>query len=334
MRWTPRPCSGADSRSLLPSLAAEATTCSHPTTRRRTHARTQRGGRREGPEPAGRAGPLVKTSGKRGKRLEQERPVGSQPALLPQPPAVPRGRRWARCLRPTGVVSGPPRGRGGRVPLPQGAGWSGPGRTLRHWGKDWVTPDIWLVLCRSFLPEDHPFSRTLCSGRAALEPWGLFEKRGLELPAPFVGPGLTPLLPAQGPAHPVAPHLLSLHLSGSRAGSRPVCQRGLLGPPALWACAGPSGMPVRGGGAARGRWGPFTVSARPRKLPGRARCPRGAERGARWPVAGEVGAEMVNSSGQRAGHRVQAGGAGGPGRRLGPLPWGWLGWGWGAGALV
>lgn len=105
MRWTPRPCSGADSRSLLPSLAARTATCSHPTTRRlhsRTHAeRRPQGGpgsRREGPEPAGRAGPLVvKTSGKQGKCLEQERPVGPQPALLPRPPAVPGGRRRARA---------------------------------------------------------------------------------------------------------------------------------------------------------------------------------------------------------------------------------------------
>lgn len=53
LRLTPKPCSGADSRSLLLSLAARTTTCSHPTTHRLTHAHRKeaqlRRGCRDGP---------------------------------------------------------------------------------------------------------------------------------------------------------------------------------------------------------------------------------------------------------------------------------------------
>lgn len=83
MRPTPRPCSGADSRSLLPSLAARTTTCSHPTTRRLTHAHRKEAqlhtGCKEGPGASWEGGvtPVAKTtSGRQGRCLEQERPVG------------------------------------------------------------------------------------------------------------------------------------------------------------------------------------------------------------------------------------------------------------------
>lgn len=66
----PRPCSGAASRSLLPSLAARTTTCSHPTTHRSTHAGrkpscTQAAGRAPGaagkaPKPLGGRVPLLR----------------------------------------------------------------------------------------------------------------------------------------------------------------------------------------------------------------------------------------------------------------------------------
>uniref|UniRef100_A0A4X1VXX5 Nonsense-mediated mRNA decay factor n=1 Tax=Sus scrofa TaxID=9823 RepID=A0A4X1VXX5_PIG len=83
LRPTPRPCSGADSRSLLPSLAARTTTCSHPTTRRLTHAHRKEAqlhtGCKEGPGASWEGGvtPVAKTtSGRQGRCLEQERPVG------------------------------------------------------------------------------------------------------------------------------------------------------------------------------------------------------------------------------------------------------------------
>ena len=57
-----------------------------------------------------------------------------------------------------------------------------------------------MVLCRPFLSSrtTHPPLISLCRGWAALEPWGLLRKRGLELPAPIAGQGLDPLLLLQG----------------------------------------------------------------------------------------------------------------------------------------
>lgn len=63
MRLTLRPCSGADTRSLLLSLAAGTTTCSHLTTRRLTHTHRKKaqlcGAAGRAQEPAGRVGSLV-----------------------------------------------------------------------------------------------------------------------------------------------------------------------------------------------------------------------------------------------------------------------------------
>lgn len=82
----------------------------------RTHAGrkpscTQAAGRAREPQGGPRAGweggsPCRQDmSGKRGKCLEQERPVGPQPALLPQPPMVPRGRwqAWASAFHWSGL---------------------------------------------------------------------------------------------------------------------------------------------------------------------------------------------------------------------------------------
>ena len=122
-----------------------------------------------------------------------------------------------------------------------------------------------MVLCRPFLSSrpTHPPLISLCKSWAALEPWGLLRKRGLELPAPIAGQGLDPSC-CRG-CTPIAPLLfsVSLHLASS-AGSRPMMASGsqacmpvrALCPPAPWslrfvlwaAVLGQSGMPVRGGG--------------------------------------------------------------------------------------
>lgn len=209
MRRTPRPCSGAASRSLLPSLAARTTTCSHPTTRRLTHARRKEAqlhtGRREGPGAAGRAqsrlGGRVPLSPRR--RQESGGSVGSrrglwapsQPFCLSPLLSPGAGGRHGR-LRSIGVVCGPLRGRDStRAPLP-------------HSGRRVVGARSWILRCRGeelantrcvgdslqtlpLLEDPPPVFPSLCTG-AALEPWGLFQKRGLELPAPRAGPGLAP----------------------------------------------------------------------------------------------------------------------------------------------
>ena len=103
LRPTPRPCSGADSRSLLPSLAARTTTCSHPTTRRLTHAHRKEAqlhtGCREGPGASWEGGvPLLPRRRQESKESAWSRRglwAPSQPSCL-SPPAFPRGRWQAR----------------------------------------------------------------------------------------------------------------------------------------------------------------------------------------------------------------------------------------------
>lgn len=127
------------------------------------------------------------------------------------------------CLCFIGVIPGPLRRRDAEealFPRPRyrvvGARSLGPPAL----GKEWVTPDIWVVFCRPFPPERPPILTSPCGGWAALE-LGDSKKRGLELAAVIAGPGLASPH-AAGAAHPFAPLLLSrsLHLA-SRAGSRP-----------------------------------------------------------------------------------------------------------------
>lgn len=112
----PGPCSGADSRPLVPSLAAGAAACRHPP---HADARTQEGGladagggaRRgwEGWSPAAR-----QCEGSEGSAW------GSGGPGAPVSPAVRRDAAAWR-LRFLGVVPGPPRGRDSGAPLPHPA---------------------------------------------------------------------------------------------------------------------------------------------------------------------------------------------------------------------
>lgn len=96
LRLIPKPCSGADSRSLLPSLAAGTTTCSHPTTDSRTHSGRKpsctqaEGGPRS--QLGGWAPPVAKTTSGSEESIWSRRGLWapSQPSCL-NPPAVPRG---------------------------------------------------------------------------------------------------------------------------------------------------------------------------------------------------------------------------------------------------
>lgn len=144
LRLTPGPCSGADSRSLLPSPAARTATCSHPTTRRPTHARRKEAqlhlGCREGPGASWEGGvPLLPRRRQESKEkcLEQERPVGAQPAFLPQPPAFPRGRWQVRRLfHWSGSWTSEGKGQQKGRFLTQDAGWVVPGvGALGAWGR-------------------------------------------------------------------------------------------------------------------------------------------------------------------------------------------------------
>lgn len=336
MRRTPRPCSGAASRSLLPSLAARTATCSHPTTRRLTHARRKEAqlhtGRREGPGAAGRAqsrlGGRVPLSPRR--RQESEGSAWSrrglwapsQPFCLspPLPPGA-GGRRGD--LRPIRVVCGPLRKGQRRAPLPHSGCRAVGARSLDPPapGEEWVTPGTWVVLCRPFpswrtahplpscrqgssgalgtLPEEGPGAagtKSRARARPLLLPWGprtqpahfCFRAASARLP----GPGAGCCLVCPGPRAREGPRVPQPHGGGACWG-RARCQE-------EEGCAG-------GLGEARVEVG--RRKERPLELPGQGPAVRGAERGAHLRTArGEVdvGAGIMNRSGQRAEQQVQA----------------------------
>lgn len=195
MRRTPRPCSGAASRSLLPSLAARTTTCSHPTTRRLTHARRKEAqlhiGRREGPGAAGRAqsrlGGRVPLSPRR--RQESGGSVGSrrglwapsQPFCLSPLLSPGAGGRHGR-LRSIGVVCGPLRGRDStRAPLP-------------HSGRRVVGARSWILRCRG-----EELGDTRCVGDSLQTLPLLEDPPRLPLPLHRGSSGALGTLPEEGP---------------------------------------------------------------------------------------------------------------------------------------
>lgn len=151
------------------------------------------------------------------------RPLASLPASAP---CFPQGQRQVRCLfHWSGSWTSEGKGTAEGPSSPQDAGWVVPGvGALGAWGQSWVTPGVWVVLCRPFLS-----SRTVCpshpplQGQAALRPWGLIRKRGLGLLAPTAGQGLDPLLlrgPHRCPTCSLSP------LLASSAGSRPAAAAG------------------------------------------------------------------------------------------------------------
>lgn len=109
----------ADSRSLLPSLAAGTTACSHPTTDSRTHSGRKpsctqaEGGPRS--QLGGWAPPVAKTTSGSEESIWSRRGLWapSQPSCL-NPPAVPEAGGRRGCLSFIGVIPGPLRGRDGR----------------------------------------------------------------------------------------------------------------------------------------------------------------------------------------------------------------------------
>lgn len=144
LKLSPRPCSGADSRSLLPSLAARTTTCSHPTTRRLTHAHRKEAqlhtGCREGPGASWEGGvPLLPRRRQESKESARSRRglwAPSQPSCLSPLLSPGAGGRCGVCF--IGVVPGPLRGRDSRrgPSSPQDTGWVVPGvGALGAWGR-------------------------------------------------------------------------------------------------------------------------------------------------------------------------------------------------------
>ena len=143
LRLTPRPCSGADSRSLVPSLAARTTTCSHPTTHRLTHAHRKEAqlhtGCREGPGASWEGGvPLLPRRSQESKESAWSRRglwAPSQPSCLS--PLLSPGA-GGRCGSVSLEWFWTSEGKGqqkGRF-LTQDAGWVVPGvGALGAWGR-------------------------------------------------------------------------------------------------------------------------------------------------------------------------------------------------------
>ena len=269
LRLSPRPCSGADSRSLLPSLAARTTTCSHPTTRRLTHAHRKEAqlhtGCREGPGASWEGGvPLLPRQRQESKESAWSRRglwAPSQPSCLSPLLSPGAGGRCGVCL--IGVVPGPLRGRDSRrgpsSPKTQG-GWcqelgpSGSGAELGNTGCLGGSLQT-LPLLKDHPPLSSPFAGTGSSGAL-----GAHKEEGPGAAGTDSRAGLGSPPPAAGAAHRCPTRFLSplFWLPVQGAGPQqlqavwPVCQGELLCPPAPGHCVlcsglGQSGVPVREG---------------------------------------------------------------------------------------
>ena len=133
----PQALQRADSTSLLPSLAARTTTCSHPTTRRLTHVHRKEAqlhtGCRKGPGASWEGGvslfPRQCQESKESAWSRRGLWAPSQPSCL-SPPAFPRGRWQARVSAFHWSRSRTAEGKGqqkGPFFLNQAIGWLVPG---------------------------------------------------------------------------------------------------------------------------------------------------------------------------------------------------------------
>lgn len=220
----PMPCSGADSRSLLPSLAAgppPVVTPPHADSRTRTE---RQAGRQVATHSCREA---QERAGGRARCQDDARKV--REVAWSRKSLGPPARLAAQPLPPPGVVA--VAGRGVRIPSGDRHTW-GPSslqNTGRQWGqefgasghqsKSWVMPAVQVVLCRPF-PGDHLASSLPWSRVGQL--WSLrYSKRrgqkGPRLPKPIAGQG--PASPSTAGPHTLCPHFCFLSSSASRAGS-------------------------------------------------------------------------------------------------------------------
>lgn len=179
--------------------------------------------------------------------------MGPQPALLLQPPAVPRGRwqAWASAFHWSGLWTSEGKGqrKGPSSSLKTQGGWCQESGASGAGGRIRVTPGVWVVLCRPF-----PSWRTThlplpWRRRAQLWSLGDSSRRGAwSCQHQEQGQGSPPPA-AAGAAHPAAPPCFrsaSARLPGHRAGPSVCRQSGLRARDGLRPTSPTVGVPVRG----------------------------------------------------------------------------------------